>query len=82
VKIAVVGQGYVGLPLAVAAANAGHYVYGFDIISEVIARLSLSEANTPNYTPTTNPKTIMGKGVLLKKEGNPYFLTNPFTLIK
>jgi UDP-N-acetyl-D-glucosamine dehydrogenase len=30
-KIAVIGQGYVGLPLAKAAADAGHHVFGFDI---------------------------------------------------
>jgi UDP-N-acetyl-D-glucosamine dehydrogenase len=60
VKIVVIGQGYVGLPLAKAAADSGHHVFGFDINSEVIAQLGLSEANTPNYTPTTDSKTIIG----------------------
>jgi UDP-N-acetyl-D-glucosamine dehydrogenase len=60
VKIAVIGQGYVGLPLAKAAAGSGHYVFGFDINPEVIAQLLLFEANTPNYTPTNDPKTIIG----------------------
>ena len=30
VKVVVVGQGYVGLPLALAAAESGHHVVGFD----------------------------------------------------
>ena len=59
-KIVVIGQGYVGLPLAKAAADSGHHVFGFDINSEMIAQLGLSEANTPNYTPTTDSKTITG----------------------
>ena len=29
-KVVVVGQGYVGLPLALAAAESGHHVFGFD----------------------------------------------------
>ena len=59
-KIVVIGQGYVGLPLAKAAADSGHHVFGFDINYEVIAQLELSEANTPNYTPTADSKTITG----------------------
>jgi nucleotide sugar dehydrogenase len=38
--IAVLGLGYVGLPLAVAAAEAGHQVVGYDIAGEHVARLS------------------------------------------
>ena len=38
--IAVLGLGYVGLPLAVAAAEAGHRVVGYDIAGEHVARLS------------------------------------------
>ncbi len=39
-KIAVVGQGYVGLPVAIAAAEAGHDVVGIDIDPEKVARLN------------------------------------------
>jgi UDP-N-acetyl-D-glucosamine dehydrogenase len=60
VKIAVIGQGYVGLPLAKAAANAGHTVIGFDNNEAVIKQLLSSEVTTSNYTPTLDPKTITG----------------------
>jgi UDP-N-acetyl-D-glucosamine dehydrogenase len=39
-KVVVVGQGYVGLPLAMAIAEAGHEVIGFDLNQEVIKRLN------------------------------------------
>jgi UDP-N-acetyl-D-glucosamine dehydrogenase len=38
--IAVLGLGYVGLPLAVAAAEAGHRVIGYDVAVDHVARLS------------------------------------------
>jgi UDP-N-acetyl-D-glucosamine dehydrogenase len=38
-KITVVGQGYVGLPLAIAAVNAGYTVYGLDNNEEKINSL-------------------------------------------
>ena len=59
-KIAVIGQGYVGLPLAKAAANAGHTVIGLDNNEAVITQLLSSEVSTANYTPTLDPKTITG----------------------
>ncbi len=39
-QVAIVGQGYVGLPLAIAAANAGHHVVGIDTNPKQIALLS------------------------------------------
>ena len=39
-KIAVIGQGYVGLPLAITAAEAGFFVVGIDIDSEKVSLLS------------------------------------------
>ena len=38
-KIGIVGLGYVGLPLAVAFAEAGHEVVGVDVDARVIASL-------------------------------------------
>ena len=38
-KIAVIGQGYVGLPLALSAAEAGYEVIGFDINLKLISNL-------------------------------------------
>jgi UDP-N-acetyl-D-glucosamine dehydrogenase len=51
-KVAVIGQGYVGLPLAKAASSAGHEVIGFDNDPNVINRLIVNEKNTINYRPT------------------------------
>ena len=75
-KIAVIGQGYVGLPLATAAAIPGHHVYGFDINSEVIEQLSLSEANTPNYTPTADPIIITGCDIYIIAVPTPLDIDN------
>ena len=56
-KIAIIGQGYVGYALSVAASKAGHSVIGFDtnpkLISEIKAKSDLS-----NYLPTNNEADI------------------------
>ena len=39
-KVAVVGQGYVGLPLAIAANSAGHDVVGIDLNSSLVDLLN------------------------------------------
>jgi len=75
-KIAVIGQGYVGLPLAKAAADAGNYVFGFDINYEVIVQLELSEANIPNYTPTADSKTITGCDIYIIAVPTPLDINN------
>lgn len=51
-KIVIIGQGYVGAALAIAAAKAGHDVIGFDINSKVIGDLNEKESNLNNYHPT------------------------------
>ena len=43
-RVVVVGQGYVGLPLAVRAAQVGHDVVGFDVDEERIKRLAGGES--------------------------------------
>ena len=77
--ITVVGQGYVGLPLAIAAVNAGYTVYGLDnnekkIIS-LVNGISVIEDLTDNtikesidskrYLPTTNKEVICDSEVIL-----------------
>ena len=37
-KVAVIGQGYVGLTIAVSAAQVGHTVVGFDLDQGVVKR--------------------------------------------
>ena len=78
-QITVVGQGYVGLPLAIAAVNAGYTVYGLDnnekkIIS-LVNGISVIEDLTDNtikesidskrYLPTTNEEVICDSEVIL-----------------
>jgi len=43
-RLAVIGQGYVGLPLAIAAANVGHEVTGIDLNSSLVDRLRSGES--------------------------------------
>ncbi|GIE94090.1 nucleotide sugar dehydrogenase [Paractinoplanes rishiriensis] len=43
-RVIVVGQGYVGLPLAVRAAQVGHDVVGFDLDDERVKRLAAAES--------------------------------------
>ncbi|MFF5078706.1 nucleotide sugar dehydrogenase [Actinoplanes sp. NPDC000266] len=43
-RVVVAGQGYVGLPLAVQAARAGHTVVGYDVDEERVKRLAAGES--------------------------------------
>ena len=49
-KVGVIGQGYVGLPLAVEAVRAGHEVAGFDVNNRRIKALSLGESFTTDVS--------------------------------
>jgi UDP-N-acetyl-D-glucosamine dehydrogenase len=78
-QISVVGQGYVGLPLAIAAANAGYIVFGIDNDEDKIALLvqgksSIEDLNNEaiaqnislnRYIPTTNYEFIAQSKVVL-----------------
>ena len=78
-KVTVVGQGYVGLPLAIAAAGAGYTVYGLDRDLEKIKSLSngkstiedLSDQAIKNsidmksYLPTTDSAVVANSKVVL-----------------
>jgi UDP-N-acetyl-D-galactosamine dehydrogenase len=67
-KIAVIGLGYVGLPVAVAFARAGSEVIGFDVAADRIAELRQGHDRTrevedgdlrqPNLHLTSNPKEL------------------------
>lgn len=73
-RVMVVGQGYVGLPLAVRSAEAGHVVVGYDLDAARIGRLEagtsyvediadarLAEVlRAGNYLPTTDPEALSG----------------------
>lgn len=49
-KVAVVGQGYVGLPVAIAAAEAGHDVVGIDLDLEKVAWLNSGKSPIGDLT--------------------------------
>ncbi|MFI6083897.1 nucleotide sugar dehydrogenase [Streptomyces sp. NPDC051217] len=73
-KVVVVGQGYVGLPLAVRAALAGHQVVGYDVDTDRVKRLMTGESyvedipgeqltvllDQGSYLPTTDPSDLDG----------------------
>jgi UDP-N-acetyl-D-glucosamine dehydrogenase len=73
-SVVVVGQGYVGLPLAVRAVEVGHRVIGFDLDKHRIDLLRRGESfiddigdddlarclRTGRYTPTDDPAEIAG----------------------
>ena len=44
-RIAIIGQGYVGLTIAVGAACAGHNVVGFDLNHDLVERLNSGKSH-------------------------------------
>ena len=52
-KVAIIGQGYVGLPLAMAIAEAGHEVIGFDLNEELAIRLNLGSSHIEDVSSST-----------------------------
>ncbi len=73
-KLAVLGQGYVGLPLAMRAVQVGHDVVGFDVAPDRIKRLTAGESyvedisseilasalESKRYLPSSEPKALAG----------------------
>ena len=66
-NICVIGQGYVGLPIAIQAATAGHKVYGFDIDLVKIEKLKIGV--------TTSPEVSGDKILGLQKSNKISFIT-------
>ena len=78
-KITVIGQGYVGLPLAIAASQNSYIVSGFDTNAEKIVQLSKGKSPIEDlknediasaiaakvYVPTTNPECINDSNVVV-----------------
>jgi UDP-N-acetyl-D-glucosamine dehydrogenase len=74
VRVAIVGQGYVGLPVAVRAVEAGHHVVGLDVdrarvdalragtsyVEDVPSSVVGAALATGRYTPTTDPHDADG----------------------
>ncbi len=69
-KIAIIGQGYVGLALAQAASNVGHKVIGFDNNPKVIADIKSQITKSyflerTNYLPTDNEVDIKDQEIYI-----------------
>jgi UDP-N-acetyl-D-glucosamine dehydrogenase len=64
VKIAIIGQGYVGYALSVAATKAGHSVIGFDTNPKLISEIKLKD-DLDNYLPTNSEADIKDQDIYI-----------------
>ena len=77
-RVAVLGQGYIGLPLSLLLASSGYSVVGYDVNVELIRRLemgeppieeegllSLLEEAGDRYLPTSDPSTLEGSDLFV-----------------
>ena len=60
-RVVIAGQGYVGLPLAVRAAQVGHSVVGFDVDADRIKRLAAGESYVDDV-PAADLQPILDSG--------------------
>jgi UDP-N-acetyl-D-mannosaminuronate dehydrogenase len=49
-RVAIIGQGYVGLTIAVGSARAGHSVIGFDVNDSLVAALNAGTSHIEGIT--------------------------------
>jgi len=78
-RVAIIGQGYVGLTIAVGAAGAGHSVVGFDVNDGLIAQLNSGKSHIEgishsdlagcrvagSYVASSNPSALDGCDVIV-----------------
>ena len=78
-KVAIIGQGYVGLTIAVSAASAGHSVVGFDVNEGLVAQLNTGKSHIEGiadadlagfiaagrYMASTDPSVLDGSEVIV-----------------
>ena len=74
-KVSIIGQGYVGLTLAITAAKSGYEVIGFDVNKELIEDLKAHKSHVEgvnsndlkqsNYQPSSDPSSINGSDVIV-----------------
>ena len=72
-RIAIIGQGYVGLPLAMAATEAGHKVIGFDKNADLVENLNSGISHIEDVLDSTLKEQIKAK--LYSASSNPSDLT-------
>ena len=63
-KIAIIGQGYVGYALSVAATKAGHSVIGFDTNPKLISEIKVKD-DLDNYLPTNNEADVKDQDIYI-----------------
>jgi UDP-N-acetyl-D-glucosamine dehydrogenase len=63
-KVSIIGQGYVGLTVAIGAASAGHEVIGFDLNLSLINDLKNGKTHIPGIDPTILLKLISSKNFI------------------
>lgn len=59
-NVGIIGMGYVGLPLALAFAENGHTVLGFDINEALVARLGRGESHMRHMDPDRVRRVVEG----------------------
>jgi UDP-N-acetyl-D-glucosamine dehydrogenase len=72
-KVSIIGQGYVGLSLAVSAAKSGHEIVGFDVNESLVAQLAEGKSHVEgveldgigNYQATADSSAIHGSDVVI-----------------
>jgi UDP-N-acetyl-D-glucosamine dehydrogenase len=78
-RVAIIGQGYVGLTIAVGAAGAGHKVVGFDVNDGLVAQLNAGKSHiegirdsdlagfiaSGSYAASSNPSVLDGCDVIV-----------------
>ena len=68
-KIAVIGQGYVGLPLAMRASTVGYHVVGFEVASERVASLRAGRSHVGDVSDG-ELKAALARGYLPTEDEN------------
>jgi UDP-N-acetyl-D-glucosamine dehydrogenase len=78
-RVAIIGQGYVGLTIAVGASGTGHSVIGFDVNAELVAQLNSGKSHIEgisdsqlagfvtdgSYKASTNPSVLDRSDVIV-----------------
>ena len=68
-RVVIAGQGYVGLPLAVRAAEVGHTVVGFDVDDERIKRLAAGESYVDDVSSAGLQRVLAAPGEAIPSTG-------------
>ena len=71
-RVAIIGQGYVGLTVAMEAAKAGHYVVGFDVNDELVELLKVGHSHIEGVSDI-ELRAFLGNG-LYDVSASPFVL--------